>query len=53
MARLSENGSRFLIIPCEAPGCEDLSVIWDSVEEQVIDVMTAAEVRAYSLESLA
>lgn len=38
---------RFLIIPCEAPGCEDLAVIWDKEEEQVIDVLNAAEVAAY------
>lgn len=40
---------RFLLVPCEAPGCEDLTIIWDRQEEQVIDVMTRAEVDAYAL----
>lgn len=41
--------SRFLLVPCEAPGCEDLTIIWDRHEEQVIDVMSRAEVDAYAL----
>lgn len=40
---------RFLIVPCEPPGCEDLTIIWDRQEEQVIDVMSRAEVEAYVL----
>lgn len=32
---------RYLIVPCEADGCADLAVIWDRLEEQVIDVIDA------------
>lgn len=28
-------------MPCEAEGCGDLAVIWDRLEEQVIDVIDA------------
>ena len=33
--------SRYLIVPCDAEGCGDLAVIWDRLEEQVIDVIDA------------
>jgi len=33
--------SRYQIIPCEDEGAEGLSVIWDRLEEQVIDVIDA------------
>jgi hypothetical protein len=33
--------SRYLIVPCEADGCGELAVIWDRLEEQVIDVIDA------------
>ena len=33
--------NRYLVVPCEAEGCEDLAVIWDRLEEQVIDVIDA------------
>ena len=33
--------NRYLIVPCEAEGCGDLAVIWDRLEEQVIDVIDA------------
>ena len=33
--------NRYLIVPCEADGCADLAVIWDRLEEQVIDVIDA------------
>ncbi len=33
--------SRYMIVPCEADGCGDLAVIWDRLEEQVIDVIDA------------
>ena len=33
--------SRYLIVPCEADGCGYLAVIWDRLEEQVIDVIDA------------
>lgn len=39
---------RFEVIPCATE--PDLFVIWDKVEEQVIDVLTASEVEAYDLE---
>lgn len=35
------NASRYLIVPCEADGCGELAVIWDRLEEQVIDVIDA------------
>jgi len=39
------NSHRYLIVPCEARGCGDLSIIWDRLEEQVVDVINAASVR--------
>ena len=44
--------SRYLIVPCEAEGCGDLAVIWDRLEEQVVDVISAAASRRYSDEDL-
>lgn len=35
--------SRYLIIPCEADGCEGLAVIWDRQEEQVVEVIDVRE----------
>lgn len=35
-------GDRYRVLPCEAEGCEDLAVIWDNLEEQVIDVISAS-----------
>ena len=40
--------SRYLIVPCEADGFGDLAVIWDRLEEQVIDVISAAAAMRYS-----
>ena len=34
--------SRYLIVPCEAEGYGDLAVIWDRLEEQVVDVIDAS-----------
>ena len=42
------NASRYLIVPCEAEGCADLAVIWDRLEEQVVDVISAASALRYS-----
>ncbi|CAN5254840.1 hypothetical protein BH09PSE1_BH09PSE1_23520 [soil metagenome] len=42
------NSSRYMIVPCEAEGCGDLAVIWDRLEEQVIDVISASASRRYS-----
>lgn len=39
---------RYLIVPCEAEGCQDLSIIWDRLEEQVVDVISAATLSRYS-----
>jgi hypothetical protein len=39
--------SRYLIVPCEADGCSDLSVIWDRLEEQVVDVVRASAAARY------
>ena len=36
------NSERYIIVPCEADGCADLAVIWDRLEEQVVDVISAA-----------
>ena len=33
--------NRYLIVPCEAEGCDGLAVVWDRLEEQVIDVIDA------------
>lgn len=44
--------SRYLIVPCEADGCGDLAVIWDRIEEQVIDVVSAAASARWSDEDL-
>jgi len=42
------NASRYLIVPCEAEGCGDLAVIWDRLEEQVVDVIDARASARYS-----
>lgn len=42
------NASRYLIVPCEAEGCADLAVIWDRLEEQVVDVISAAATIRYT-----
>ena len=36
------NEARYLIVPCEAEGSRDLAVIWDRLEEQVVDVIDAS-----------
>lgn len=36
------NEARYLIVPCEAKGHEDLAVIWDRLDEQVVDVIDAS-----------
>ena len=38
---------RYLIVPCEAPGQTDLAVIWDRLEEQVVDVIDASARAAF------
>lgn len=35
------NDARYLVVPCEAEGCADLALIWDRLEEQVVDVVNA------------
>lgn len=42
------NTERYIIVPCEADGCADLAVIWDRLEEQVVDVVSAAASAFYS-----
>jgi hypothetical protein len=42
------NAARYLIVPCEAEGCSDLAVIWDRLEEQVVDVIDASASARYS-----
>lgn len=39
---------RYMIVPCEADGASDLAVIWDRLEEQVVDVISAAASARYS-----
>ena len=40
--------SRYLIVPCEADGFGDLAVVWDRLEEQVIDVIDARASARYA-----
>jgi len=40
--------NRYLIVPCDADGCSDLAVIWDRLEEQVIDVIDARASARYA-----
>jgi len=40
--------TRYLIVPCEAEGCGDLAIIWDRLEEQVVDVIDARASARYS-----
>ena len=42
------NADRYIIVPCEADGSSDLAVIWDRLEEQVVDVISAAASSCYS-----
>ena len=42
------NADRYIIVPCEADGSSDLAVIWDRLEEQVVDVISAAASSRYS-----
>ncbi len=42
------NATRYLIVPCEADGCGDLAVIWDRLEEQVVDIIDARASARYS-----
>lgn len=44
----SINASRYMIVPCEADGSSDLAIIWDRLEEQVVDVISAAASSRYS-----
>ena len=46
------NASRYIIVPCETGGSSDLAVIWDRLEEQVVDVISAAASHRYSDEDL-
>lgn len=46
MARAATD--RYLIVPCEADGCADLAIIWDRLEEQVVDVIAAAGAARYT-----
>ena len=46
--RAAVSASRYLIVPCDAEGCSDLAVIWDRLEEQVVDVISAAASARYS-----
>ena len=41
------NASRYIIVPCD-DAASDLAVIWDRLEEQVIDVISAAASSRYS-----
>ena len=42
------NANRYIIVPCEADGSSDLAVIWDRLEEQVVNVVSAAASARYS-----
>lgn len=39
---------RYLIVPCEADSHGGLAVIWDRLEEQVIDVIDARQSARYA-----
>ena len=41
---------RYMIVPCETES--DLAVIWDRLEEQVVDVVSAAASARYSDEDI-
>ncbi len=41
------NASRYIIVPCDDEA-SDLAVIWDRLEEQVVDVISAAASARYS-----
>ncbi len=47
-AHAAVNAGRYLIVPCEADGCGYLAVVWDRLEEQVIDVIDASASARYS-----
>ena len=47
-AQTAVNAERYIIVPCEADGSSDLAVIWDRLEEQVVDVISAAASSRYS-----
>ena len=47
-ASTAEAPNRYLVVPCDADGCSDLAVIWDRLEEQVVDVIDAAASARYS-----
>ena len=48
LAHKAVNANRYIIVPCEADGSSDLAVIWDRLEEQVVDVISAAASAGYS-----
>ncbi|HZV85877.1 MAG TPA: hypothetical protein VFF48_12905 [Brevundimonas sp.] len=39
--KAAASANRYLIVPCDADGCDGLAVVWDRLEEQVIDVIDA------------
>jgi hypothetical protein len=46
-----ERTERFRVIYCEAEGCEDMAVIWDNLEQQVLDVIDARTAAKYADDS--
>lgn len=36
---------RYILVPCEAEGSTDLAVIWDRLEEQVVEVIKTGGAR--------
>lgn len=49
MARaFTPTADRYLVVPCEAASCRDLAIIWDRLEEQVVDVINASAGARYS-----
>ena len=52
LAHKAVNANRYIIVPCEADGSSDLAVIWDRLEEQVVDVISAAASSRYSDEDM-
>lgn len=39
---------RFLVVPCEAEGHADLAVIWDTLEQEVVDVVDARDAERWT-----
>ena len=48
--RRAPSTPRFLVVPCNDAPHADLAVIWDTLEEQVVDVVSKADADRWSPE---